>query len=152
MYINFPFPLRYQYLKEFDSAMQFLDEKFNFMTQGPGYVSRKHEGDKVFVFDRGGLLWIFNFHPNKVGCSQLPAIIVISFCSVLQSFADYKVGVGEAGKYKIALDSDDSKFDGHGRVDLNSEYHTTPENWDGRPNSLMVYIPSRAALVLHRSD
>ena len=46
--------------------MQFLDEKYNFMTQGPGYVSRKHEDDKVFVFERGCLLWVFNFHPNKV--------------------------------------------------------------------------------------
>lgn len=46
--------------------MQFLDEKFNFMTQGPGYVSRKHDGDKLFAFERGGLLWVFNFHPTKV--------------------------------------------------------------------------------------
>ena len=36
---------RYQYLRDFDRAMMQLDEKFNFMTQGPGYVSRKHDGD-----------------------------------------------------------------------------------------------------------
>ena len=46
--------------------MQLLDEKFNFMTKGPGYVSRKNEGDKLMAFERGGLLWIFNFHPDKV--------------------------------------------------------------------------------------
>ena len=71
---------------------------------------------------------------------------------IVQSFPDYKIGVNEAGKYKIALDSDDKKFDGHGRVDSSSEYCTTPGEWDGRPNSLMVYIPSRAALVLYKSD
>ncbi len=62
------------------------------------------------------------------------------------------MGVGEAGKYKIALDSDDKKFDGYGRVDPNTEFLTSPGEWDGRPHSLMVYIPCRVALVLHRCD
>lgn len=65
------FCYRYQYLRDFDHAMQLLDEKFNFMTQGPGYVSRKDEGDKLMAFERGGLLWIFNFHPTKVSCKPL---------------------------------------------------------------------------------
>ena len=64
---------RYQYLRDFDRAMMQLDEKFNFMTQGPGYVSRKHDGDKLIVFERGGLLWVFNFHPTQVsGLCPLP--------------------------------------------------------------------------------
>ena len=46
--------------------MMQLDEKYNVMIQGPGYVSRKHDGDKLIVFERGGLLWIFNFHPTQV--------------------------------------------------------------------------------------
>ena len=71
---------------------------------------------------------------------------------ITQSFPDYKLGVGEGGKYKIALDSDDKRFDGHGRVDPNSEFFTTAEDWDGRPHSLMVYIPSRVALVLYKCD
>lgn len=123
--------LRYQFLWAFDQAMQLLDKRFNFMAQGPGFVSRKHEGDKIMAFERGGLLWVFNFHPTK-------------------SFPDYKLGVNDAGKYKIALDSDDKKFDGLGRIDPNSEYFTTPEEWDGRAHSLSVYIPSRVALVLYK--
>ena len=51
------------------------------MTSLQGYVSRKHQGDKVIVFERPyDLLWLFNFHPT-------------------QSFTDYKVGVETAGKY-----------------------------------------------------
>ena len=46
--------------------MQSLDEEFSFMINGRAHVSRKHEGDKLFVFERGSLLWIFNFHPTKV--------------------------------------------------------------------------------------
>jgi 1,4-alpha-glucan branching enzyme len=68
---------RYQYLRDFDKAMQLLDEKFRFMSQGPGHVSRKNEGDKVMVFERGGLLWIFNFHPTKV-CVDVPYLIVLT--------------------------------------------------------------------------
>ena len=49
--------------------MQQLEEQYSFLTSGRGYVSRKHDGDKLFVFERGGLLWIFNFHPTKV-CDQ----------------------------------------------------------------------------------
>ena len=51
------------------------------MTSLQGYVSRKHQGDKVIVFERPyDLLWLFNLHPT-------------------QSFTDYKVGVETAGKY-----------------------------------------------------
>ena len=70
----FLFPLctdRYQYMRDFDRAMHQLDDQFAFMIQGPGLVSRKHDNDKVIVFERGGLLWIFNFHPNKVHFIQL---------------------------------------------------------------------------------
>ncbi len=51
----------------------------------------------------------------------------------------------------IALDSDNKEFDGHGRIDSGSEYVTVNEDWDGRQNFLMVYIPSRVAIVLHKS-
>ena len=92
--------------------------------------SRKHDHDKVMVFERGHLLWLFNFHPS-------------------QSYPDYRVGVQSPGKYKIALDTDAKKYDGHGRVDADSEYLTSGGDWDGRHNSLMVYLPSRSALVLY---
>lgn len=57
-------------MRDFDRAMQLLDEQFNFMTQGPGYVSRKHDDDKLIVFERGRLLWVFNFHSTKVSSTH----------------------------------------------------------------------------------
>ena len=48
----------------------------------------------------------------------------------------------------MALDSDAKEFDGHGRLDHNVDHFTTQGDWDGRSHSLMVYIPSRVALVL----
>ena len=44
------------------------------------YVSCHHEDDKLIVFERASLMWVFNFHPTK-------------------SFADYRIGASIAGKY-----------------------------------------------------
>lgn len=44
------------------------------------FVSAKHEEDKVIVFDRANVLFIFNFHPSK-------------------SFQCYRVAVEAPGKY-----------------------------------------------------
>lgn len=46
------------------------------------FVSSKHEEDKVIVFDRANVLFIFNFHPSK-------------------SFQDYRVAVEAPGKYPL---------------------------------------------------
>ncbi|WVR06915.1 hypothetical protein IAU60_003951 [Kwoniella sp. DSM 27419] len=104
--------LRYKYLNEFDA-----------------YVSLKHEVDKVIVFERAGLLFIFNFHPTN-------------------SFTDYRVGVDQPGEYKVVLSSDEKKFGGHERIDLNGRYFTQPMEWNGRRNFLQVYTPARTVLVL----
>jgi len=121
--------LRYKFLNEFDSAMQNLDEKFGWLGCPQAYISLKHEVDKVVVFERAGLLFIFNFHPTE-------------------SFADYRVGIETAGAYKIVLNSDRKEFGGHDRINENTLFHTTPLNWNDRANFLQVYIPSRTAIVL----
>ena len=82
-------------------------------------MSRKHNGDKVVVFERAGLVFLFNFHPS-------------------QSFTDYRVGVEAAGTYKIVLDSDAEEFGGFKRIDHSIEFETVSERWDERANYLMV--------------
>ena len=124
--------LRYKYLNNFDRAMQHLEEKYKWLTSTQ-YISRKHNDDKVVVFERGGLLWIFNFHYNK-------------------SFTDYRVGVDVPGVYKVVLNSDRKDFLGHDRIDENVEHFTQEGDWDGRRCSLLVYIPTRTALVLAKKD
>lgn len=121
--------LRYKYLNEFDRAMMHLEEKYHWLESPQAYVSLHHEDDKLIVFERGTLLWVFNFHTTK-------------------SFADYRIGAGTAGKYRIALDSDAASFGGHGRLDVNCEYLVDSQPWHDRPFSLLVYIPCRSALVL----
>ena len=44
------------------------------------YISRKHEADKVVVFERAGVVFAFNLHPSN-------------------SYPDYKIGVQVDGTY-----------------------------------------------------
>jgi len=71
------------------------------------------------VFDRAGVVFIFNFHPSK-------------------SFVDYKVGVNSCGKYKIVLDSDAEWFGGHSRLDHSVEYLVDNWAYAGRAASITV--------------
>jgi hypothetical protein len=83
------------------------------------YVSLKHEVDKVIVYERAGLLFIFNFHPTN-------------------SYSDYRVGVEVSGEYEVLLSSDEAKFGGFDNIDINGKYFTTPMEWNGRKNWLQV--------------
>jgi 1,4-alpha-glucan branching enzyme len=100
----------------------------------------------VIVYERAGLLFVFNFHPSK-------------------SFTDYRVGVEEDGEYKIVLSSDERNFGGFDNIALDGKYFTTPMEWNGRKNWLQVcpvksevhltdkyfvevYIPTRTCVVL----
>ncbi|MBA0760575.1 hypothetical protein Gotri_023308 [Gossypium trilobum] len=130
--------LRYRGMQEFDQAMQHVEEKygvsiagahcFAFMTSEHTYISRKDEKDRVIVFERGNLVFVFNFHWNN-------------------SYFDYRVGCAKPGKYKIVLDSDDPLFGGFGRLDHNAEYFSFEGWYDDRPRSFMVYAPNRTAVV-----
>jgi 1,4-alpha-glucan branching enzyme len=125
--------LKYKFLARFDEGMLHLEEKYGWLHKDPGYVSWKHQGDKVIVFERGGLVFVFNFHPSG-------------------SFPDYKIGVDVPGKYKMVLDSDSAEYGGVNRLDHNTEFFTSTEGFAGRRNSLMVYIPCRTAFVLAKVD
>uniref|UniRef100_A0A0A9Z5A3 1,4-alpha-glucan branching enzyme n=4 Tax=Lygus hesperus TaxID=30085 RepID=A0A0A9Z5A3_LYGHE len=125
--------LRYKQLNKFDIAMNHLESQYQWLSSGSGYVSWKHEEDKVIAFDRAGLLFVFNFHPNK-------------------SFTDYRVAVDVEGSYEIVLSSDDKEFGGFDRLHKNVLYVTEDYNFGGRRCSFKIYIPSRVALVFARKD
>ncbi|GMP84623.1 hypothetical protein CsSME_00038080 [Camellia sinensis var. sinensis] len=120
--------LRYLGMQEFDQVMQHLEEATGFMTPEHQYISRKDEGDRMIVFERGNLVFVFNFHWSN-------------------SYSDYRVGCLKPGKYKIVLDSDDKLFGGFNRLDHNAEYFTFEGWYDDRPRSFLVYAPSRTAVV-----
>ncbi|KAG8419274.1 alpha-1,4-glucan branching enzyme, variant 3 [Metarhizium acridum] len=120
--------LRYQYLNNFDRSMNQCEAKYGWLHSPQAYVSLKHEVDKVIVFERAGLVFVFNFHPS-------------------QSFADYRIGIEVAGTYRIILNTDSKDAGGFNRVDESTRFFTTPMEWNGRKNWTQVYIPCRTAMV-----
>ncbi|PSC69000.1 starch branching enzyme isoform B [Micractinium conductrix] len=127
--------LKYKYMNSFDRAMNHLDKAFGFVAAPHSWVSRKDEGDKVLVVERGDLLFVFNFHPTN-------------------SYTDYRVGCYKGGGYKVVLSSDEEVFGGWKNVtkDSNVEFQAQQGDFDNRPNSLMVYAPSRTVVVYAPSE
>ncbi|XP_057435151.1 1,4-alpha-glucan-branching enzyme 1, chloroplastic/amyloplastic-like isoform X2 [Lotus japonicus] len=133
--------LRYKFMNAFDKAMNLLDDKFSFLASTKQIVSSTNEEDKVIVFERGDLVFVFNFHPET-------------------TYEGYKVGCDLPGKYRVALDSDAREFGGHGRVGHNVDHFTAPEgipgvpesNFNNRPNSFKILSPPRTCVVYYRVD
>uniref|UniRef100_A0A4W5MH06 Alpha-amylase/branching enzyme C-terminal all beta domain-containing protein n=1 Tax=Hucho hucho TaxID=62062 RepID=A0A4W5MH06_9TELE len=60
--------------------MNRTEDKYGWLAAPPAFVSAKHEGDKVIVFERGNVLFLFNFHPTR-------------------SHTNYRVAMASPGKY-----------------------------------------------------
>ncbi|KAH9943289.1 glycoside hydrolase [Epithele typhae] len=121
--------LRYRYLNDWDKAVNHSEEQYGWLRAEPAYVSLKHEVDKVIVYERAGLLFVFNFHPTE-------------------SFTDYRVGVDVPGEYTTILSSDEKRFGGFENALPGGSFLTTDLEWNGRKNFAQVYIPSRTCIVL----
>lgn len=103
-----------------------LDIDHNVLSNPYQYVRTKHNGDKVLVFERGYVLFVFNFH-----CSQ--------------SFQEYPIYVRSCSKVKVLLSTDDKAFGGHERVS-HQEYEV--ERVDEFCGKFKLYLPCRSAIAL----
>ena len=124
--------LRYHDLAQFDATMISLIREEKCLEMPFPYQRFAHESDQVLAFDRGTLLFVFNFNPN-------------------QSFTDYGIPV-ESGKYKLVLNSDEPGFGGFDRVENNILYYTKKKGklTSSAPHLLKLYLPSRTALVFKK--
>jgi 1,4-alpha-glucan branching enzyme len=126
--------LKYKFLLKFDQEMCKLEHEFNFMNSGDnGYITLKHESDKVIAFERGDMLWVFNFHPT-------------------QSFANYWIGVEWAGSFHYVMSTDDESFGGFNRIETTKHHQSVCEDYQGRKCKLELYLPARTAIVLRRDQ
>ena len=122
--------LRYQFLNQFDREMIRVIGESAALNQPWPYLLLENPGDQVLAFERGDLLFVFNFNPVK-------------------SFTDFGIPV-HAGKYNIVLNSDDVLFGGNGLVDKSLLYFSRPESHSATKYMLKLYIPARSSLVLRR--
>ena len=81
---------------------------------------------QVLVYERGGLVFAFNFSPNM-------------------SQENYTIHMPQAGKYQVVLSTDEKQFGGWDRISKTYLYETKQE---GGANTISVYLPPRTALCL----
>ncbi len=121
--------LRYGQLGAFDRAMISL-LKHEDVTAKKAVERWIHQDDKVLVYTKGDLVFVFNFHPTR-------------------SFENYFVPTGRAGKYRVILTTDEAAFGGFSRVDTQYVYKTRTSNG---MRGFGCYLPSRCAMVLKRES
>ncbi len=121
--------LRYMGLNEFDKAMQKLDMNYGLLVDPFIEQLFVHEHDRLLVYRRGPLVFVFNFHATA-------------------SYTDLRIPVPDPADYRIVLDTDNKLFEGFGLVDETVTYWKQAVPMHGRNQSIQLYIPSRSAQVL----
>jgi 1,4-alpha-glucan branching enzyme len=121
--------LRYRDLAAFDCEMQQLDIRYNLLSDPFMELIHVHEDNKLLIFRRGPLVFLFNWHPHN-------------------SYVDHRIGVPDPRNYKLQLNTDDFWFGGHGNVTTGQVYPLQEVPADNRLQSIQVYIPPRTAQVL----
>lgn len=123
--------LKYKFLAHFDRDMIALAKKFRLLDTPDLHLLYEHSDNKLIAFERAGLLFVFNFHPD-------------------QSYSDYRFEA-PPGKYQFILDSDAPEYGGHSRLAPNQEHFTFSDIVADRKSHLLsLYLPTRTALILHR--
>ena len=119
--------LKYEWLCEFDREMLRLVRQQGFLHSPFARELNIDEKNQVLAFERGGLIFIFSFHP-------------------VQSIPDYAFYVPERGRYEILLSTDWKKFGGHERKDTQRLYETYDSDY------LHLYMTNRTAYVLKKKS
>jgi len=118
--------LKFSQLGYFDQKMLALDSKYHILAADYQYIRTAHEEDKLLVYERGSLLFVFNWNPTR-------------------SFEEYLVYCRAASKATVVWSTDDQDTGGHCRVHHKS-YQVNEVNY--LTGNFMLYVPSRCAIVL----
>jgi 1,4-alpha-glucan branching enzyme len=121
--------LLYHGLREFDKAMQQLDENYNLLTDAFIEQLALHEDTRQLVYRRGPLVFVFNFHPTE-------------------SYKDLRIPVPDPCDYRMILNTGDARFAGAGLVKPDMVYPWQKVPMYSRQQSIQIYIPARSAQVL----
>ncbi|MBE5738674.1 MAG: 1,4-alpha-glucan-branching enzyme [Clostridiales bacterium] len=117
--------LKYEWLGNFDKDMITIAKEHNIFNQTMPDLLLMKNPEQSFVFYRHGLIFAFNFSPNK----SLTNVLVPTFTN---------------SDYQVVLCSDDPKYGGNGLV-----HHITHPNkrFNGK-DYIELYLPARTAVVL----
>ena len=126
--------LDYKFLGDFDKDMLRTLKLVKNIQNTPVQEIWHNDGDQVLAFERGELLFVFNFSPTR-------------------SYADYGFLVGE-GSWQVELNTDAKEFGGNGLADDTVEHLTCfdPLYKKEHKGWLKLYIPARSAVVLRKKS
>lgn len=122
--------LKYHFLGDFDRDMISFLKNSNIYDSSNCRLFTDNKSDQVLAFERGGYVFVFNFNP-------------------VRSFTDYGIPTGP-GKFGIVLNTDNPAYGGNGNVDEKLTYLARGNLKQAAMSYLLVYIPSRSALVFKR--
>jgi len=125
--------LCYHYLGDFDRMMLKTLKMQKDIQKTPVTEIWHNDGDQVLAYQRGDLLFVFNFSYNR-------------------SYTGYGFMVRQ-GAYNVVLNTDDVAFGGHGLNDDSIRHFTVYDPLLARDNKgwLKLYLPARSAIVLTRA-
>jgi 1,4-alpha-glucan branching enzyme len=122
--------LRYQYLAAFDREMLALVKQYGLLNRDWGKQLNMDAENKTLVFERQGLIFVFNFHSDR-------------------SIPGYSFQVPKPGDYRHLLTTDHPRFGGLGRINEKQIHMTTYEPVT-QTHWLSVYNTNRTAQVFTR--
>ena len=117
--------LRYGQLLAFEKAMVAALRRYRIQGGSHQQLSHDPEG-KTLVYQKGGALFAFNFHPER-------------------SAVRFFVKTPAPGRYRVILSSDDKLYGGQGRIWHQSYDTITNEKGE---SGFFMYLPSRTAAIL----
>jgi 1,4-alpha-glucan branching enzyme len=103
-----------------------LEQRFGTMIRENLKITTMNDDQKVLIYEKGLLLFIFNFHPSN-------------------SLPDYEVGTSWSSDHIILLSSNTT-------ISNSKWIPSMPRETSGRPNCLTVSIPSRSCMILCSKD
>ena len=119
--------LKYHFMGAFDKAMLDFVKHHPVMQAPPAWMLHADEDNKTVVYERGNLIFVFNWGPKSI--------------------PDYKIPVRQTGDYRIILTTDDNAFGGFGNIDASVKF---PSEKKGDAITMKVYNVSRVATVYQR--
>ena len=139
--------LKYSQLAAFDKAIVHMVTDYNLYDKMWPDLCLIHDADKIIAYERGGLVFVFNYHP-------------------FHSYDGYAIPVQKEGKYEVLFTTDDWEFGGYGRIARMT--HETLKITEPAPEEpaaagkkaapkkeiektcLKLYLPARTAMVLKK--
>lgn len=125
--------LTFHYLADFDADMLKTIKSVKGFQNTPVQEIWHNDGDQILAYQRGDLIFVFNFNPMK-------------------SFTDYGFLV-TPGTYKAILNTDNPIYGGNGFTDDTVQHFTISDPLYAKEKKewLKLYIPARTAVVLRKA-